>query len=278
MKILSLGAGVQSSTIFLMSCYGDIEKIDCAIFADTGWEPKAVYKWLEFLKREGEKYGIKIYETGAKNRETGKFRNIKQDALISQVRGNKQNGKRHVSMPYFVLSPDGDRGMIRRQCTGEYKIIPIQKKQRELLGYKPGQRIPEGSIEVWKGISTDESRRATMSTVKWIDFRYPLIEMRMSRGDCLNWFFSRGMEKPPRSSCIGCPFHSDVEWRKMKLESPKEFDEAVEFDKAIRKCGGMRGDVYLHAQRIPLGKIDFSSLEDNGQISFDDECAGVCGV
>ena len=38
LRILSLGAGVQSSAVLLMSCDGVLPKLDCAIFADTGWE------------------------------------------------------------------------------------------------------------------------------------------------------------------------------------------------------------------------------------------------
>jgi 3'-phosphoadenosine 5'-phosphosulfate sulfotransferase (PAPS reductase)/FAD synthetase len=43
LKILSLGAGVQSSTLLLMACKGIIEKPNLAIFADTGWESQATY-------------------------------------------------------------------------------------------------------------------------------------------------------------------------------------------------------------------------------------------
>jgi hypothetical protein len=47
MRILSLGAGVQSTTMALMAAVGEIaDKPDAAIFADTGWEPKAVYDHL----------------------------------------------------------------------------------------------------------------------------------------------------------------------------------------------------------------------------------------
>ena len=38
-EILNLGAGVQSSTVLLMSIHGELPHIDHAIFADTGWEP-----------------------------------------------------------------------------------------------------------------------------------------------------------------------------------------------------------------------------------------------
>ena len=310
MRILSLGAGVQSSTIFMMGCSGELmdrlgETFDCAIFADTGWESKEVYEWFKFIKSEGDKHGIKIHTVTALNKETGAKRNIREDTLIPQVRGDKTNGKRYASLPYFVLGPEETMrrseigkgvkfriisekegmitfkrlGMIRRQCTGEYKIIPIEKMQRKLAGYEPRKRIPAGTIETWKGISTDEMQRASMSVVKWIEFYYPLIELRMSRDDCKNWFTEKGLPQPPRSSCLGCPYHSKNEWRRMKNETPNEWEETVAFDKAIRKCVGMRGDVFLHADRVPLDEVDLSIPEDHGQMSFfDDECAGVCGV
>lgn len=50
LRVLSLGAGVQSTTMALMAAHGEIGPMpDCAIFADTGWEPKSVYDHLEWL-------------------------------------------------------------------------------------------------------------------------------------------------------------------------------------------------------------------------------------
>lgn len=50
LRVLSLGAGVQSTTLALMAAHGEIGPMpDCAIFADTGWEPKAVYDHLAWL-------------------------------------------------------------------------------------------------------------------------------------------------------------------------------------------------------------------------------------
>ncbi len=48
LKVLSLGAGVQSSVMLLMADRGLLgDKPDVAIFADTQWEPKEVYEHLE---------------------------------------------------------------------------------------------------------------------------------------------------------------------------------------------------------------------------------------
>ncbi len=50
LRVLSLGAGVQSTTLALMAAHGEIGPMpDCAIFADTGWEPAAVYEHLDWL-------------------------------------------------------------------------------------------------------------------------------------------------------------------------------------------------------------------------------------
>ena len=50
LRVLSLGAGVQSTTLALMIEHGEIPMVDCAIFADTPSEPKKVYKHLDWLK------------------------------------------------------------------------------------------------------------------------------------------------------------------------------------------------------------------------------------
>ena len=51
LRVLSLGAGVQSTTLALKAAHGEIGPMpDCAIFADTGWEPRAVYEHLAWLR------------------------------------------------------------------------------------------------------------------------------------------------------------------------------------------------------------------------------------
>lgn len=264
MNLISLGAGVQSSTLFLMACFGEIGPYDAAIFADTGWEPPNVYEWLEWLAKVGFQYGLPIYIVQQGN--------ILEDILNSQVR-------RYASMPFFVLSPEGKRGQIRRQCTSEYKITPLKKKERELAGYKKYARIPAGEVIVAKGISLDEAKRASMSDDRWVIFDYPLIELEMTRNDCLNWFDRKGLPLPPRSACVGCPYHTNSEWRKIRDEMPEQWKQAVELDHYIRKMDGMRGDVYLHADMVPLDEVDLTTAEDHGQLSlFRDECQGICGV
>lgn len=273
LDILSLGAGVQSTAVLLMSCEGELPKLDHAVFADTGWEPAAVYQHLDWLTEVATTHGIPVSRVKAGN--------IRQDALISQVRGKKTNGHRFASMPLFTRNPEDPReGMIRRQCTREYKIDPINRFIRgELLDLQPRQRAPEKAVRQWFGISRDEWHRMRDSDAKWRTHYYPLIEKEITRAGCLEWIHDRGYPEPPRSACIGCPYHADAEWRDMKLTRPEEFADACEADDAIRNCGGMRGKVYLHRSCQPLRDVDFRNDFDKGQLSlFSNECSGMCGV
>ena len=149
LRVLSLGAGVQSSTVLLMSCRGVLPKLDAAVFADTQWEPRQVYEHLEWLEAQAREAGIPVHRVTAGD--------LRQHTLEGFVRGSRDKSQRYASLPLHVLQPDGSRGMIRRQCTREYKIEPIERFiRRELLGLRPGQRWPkEHVIDQWFGISAD---------------------------------------------------------------------------------------------------------------------------
>jgi PAS domain-containing protein len=268
MHIISLGAGVQSTTMLLMAGHGEIEpKPKYAIFADTGWEPKAVYAHLEWLKTKALEMGIEII--------TVQKGNIREDIMNGAI-----NKSRTANMPFYVIY-NGEKGIVPRGCTGDYKIQAINKKAREILGYKPKQRIPAGALTKWMGISMDEIYRMKQGQYAWELLRYPLIEKEMTRLDCMNWLTKHGYPIPPKSSCIGCPFHNDRMWLEIKRNHSDEWQEAVEFEKTLHEYGlrGMKGKVYLHKSCRPLEEVD---LQEDQMDLFDDgfmnECAGVCGV
>lgn len=259
MRVLSLGAGVQSSTLLLMACEGEIEKPDCAIFADTGWEPKAVYEWLEWLEKRAAEAGIPVYRVTAGD--------LRADAL--------NNIKGFASIPVYTRNKQGKPSQVKRQCTRDYKIRPIRRKVRELM-----ETAGQTTVEQWMGISLDEATRMRTSDVKYITYRYPLIDRRMTRHDCTLWLERHGYPRPPKSSCVACPFHDDRWWHDLKANSPEEWADAVAFDEAIRR-GKTRidEDAFVHRSLKPLAEVDLSTPEDRGQASlWDAECTGHCGV
>lgn len=265
MNVINLGAGVQSSTMALMAAHGEIEPMpDVAIFADTMAEPLAVYTWLKWLVSQLP-FPVHIV--------------AKDEGLRASVMDAVLN-KTFNKVPFFTESESGG-GLLRRQCTQEFKITPIRQHIRGLLGLGKGQRAPREILATsWIGISTDEASRMKPSRDHYIAHRWPLIEAGMSRFQCLEWMAKKGYPTPPKSACTFCPYHSDAMWRDMKMNDEKSWDDAVIIDKRIRN--GVRGTtqkLYLHRSLKPLDEIDFRNAEDFGQQSmFDDECEGMCGV
>ena len=286
MRILSLGAGVQSSCLALMAQEGLTKhKPDFMIFADTGWEPKFVYEHVEYLKKAITICPIITVERG----------NLREDLIraANPEPGSREEEKsfagRVPNPPLFAARPNGGRvGMLYRQCTHDYKVIPIQKKMRELLGVKPRFRVPKDMIvEQWIGISTDEAMRMKEARMPWLTSRWPLIEMKMSRADCLQWY--RDINKHPmpgKSSCIGCPYHHNDQWKNMQKNYPEDWEDACDLDDKIRH--GLKNtetELFLHKSAKPLRSIDFQAAKPQQNLfgetfdeEFADECEGLCGV
>lgn len=264
--VLSYGGGAQSTALLLMALKGEINGVipDYIIFSDTGWEPKSVYDWIDKVNNYIKKtFGREIIFTNGGN--------IRED-LLNAVK----HGKRVASLPFYTLNDDGERGMVMRQCTMEYKIQPIKRKIKELLGYKKNERVKE-IVHIWKGISTDEIQRVKPMKEKWLVAEHPLVDIvNMDRSACVAYVEREGLGTPPKSSCIGCPFHDDTVWLEMKKHDPKSWNDAVYIDKMIRNMPKLKSQCFLHKSCKPLDEVDFG--ED--QLEFDlfiNECEGFCG-
>ena len=275
-QILSFGAGVQSTALLLMSIKGMLPKLDLAIFSNTGWEPDEVYKHLEWCKVYAADHGIPIVTvTGG---------NIREQTLDSL-------GKGFSSIPLHIINNDGTRGLGRRQCTREFKITPVDNyMRREVMGLKPRQRAPKTcQIYQWMGISYDEMGRAKESRDKYKEHRFPflhnicheaMLDKPWRRNQIKDWLIENYPAiDVPRSACIGCPYHDNTEWRRIK-DDPKAWADAVEFDEAIRHQPDLTGDAFLHRSCKPLKDVDLRTDVEQGQdlLGFMGECDGMCGV
>ncbi len=266
MHVISLGAGVQSTTMALMAAHGEITPMpDAAIFADTGWEPRAVYQHLEWLRSPNVlPFPVHVVNNG----------NIR-DNIRSRL---NTTGGRFAAVPWFTVNEDGSHGMGRRQCTSEFKLTPIMWHIRSLLGVSRRARIAPDSVMVWIGISTDEATRMRPARQRYMVNCWPLIEKGMARRDCVRWLETHDYPPAPKSACIGCPFHSDATWRYMRDHEPDEFADAVLADQQLRSgpARGINATEYMHAQRVPLSQVD---LDSGGQLDlWDAECEGMCGL
>jgi hypothetical protein len=260
MNIMSFGGGVQTVAMALMCVNGDLPMPDSAIFSDPGWEVEATYEYLSWFIPYCENKGMKFHVVSNGN--------IRADALNTE--------RRWATMPLFTLDEKGKKGMLMRQCTNDYKITPVYKKVRKLLGLKPYQRT-KNPANVWLGISTDEASRMKPSRVKYATNYYPLIENNISRAKCLEYIEDCGFPLPPKSACIGCPYHSDMFWQNLKNNMPLEFADACEFDRLVRfnPRKKMKCPMYLHRSCKPLSEVDFTQGQ---QDMFENECEGYCGL
>ncbi len=244
MKILSLGWGVQSFTLAAMSALGELEPLDAAIHADTTHDSVLTYKfaakWTPWL----EARGVNVITVRADDTE-----------VI-----DKYN---HTLIPAF----NNSGGMGKRECTTHWKIVPVRRMIRQLSGGKP--------VEQWIGISLDEIQRANRSGVQYVTNRFPLVEKRITRSACVTWLEKNGLEVPPKSACVFCPYHGLNNWRQTKAVD-EDWQEAVRVDEEIRHVSNNGMTNYLCSARVPLTDLDLSTPEERGQMNWIDECSGTC--
>ena len=126
-----------------------------------------------------------------------------------------------------------------------YKINPVVQKVRQLLNLEKGEkRKKETEVEMLMGISRDEVFRIKTNRIKYITNVYPLVDLKMTREDCLTWMEESKYPKPPRSACTFCPYHSNKEWKEIK-KNKEEWDEkkdADQLDLFQSDCEGMCGN------------------------------------
>ncbi|TRB17817.1 hypothetical protein EXN70_31100 [Rhizobium rhizogenes] len=103
LRALSLGAGVQSTTMAPIAAHGEVGPMpDCAIFADTGWEPKAVYDHLEWLMSPNVlPFPVHVVSAG----------NIRDNLMDAAA------GKRWASIPAFAKT-------VTPAVAGDTSVVP----------------------------------------------------------------------------------------------------------------------------------------------------------
>ena len=273
LTVISLGAGVQSSTMYRMSAVGDLPRVDYAIFADTQSEPRWVYETLDLLERDhGHVIPIIRASVGS----------LQEDL----EKGVNSSGQPFAPVPFWMEGKDGRYAPGRRQCTREYKIDVVKREIRTLLGLKKGERAAgRFRVEEWIGISLDECTRAKPSRESWRTTRWPLLyDVPMRRGDCITWNQDHDFPVPQKSACTFCPYRPAAEYARLRVEQPEVFEEACKIDDMIRSSNsgtmrGMKNEQFVTKLLVPLRDIPpLEELEDQTLDLFDEECEGMCGV
>ncbi len=274
LSTLSLGCGVQSSTIAEMMVEGNLEPVDLALFADTGDEPEYVYDQRDYLKKRLDSVGIPLVT-------------VHKESIIDAIYRSKD---RFAPIPAHTKL-EGKTAILRRQCTREYKIDPIEKRiKRKLLKEGHAKLTSDNKtrmnmdvyITTTLGISLDESTRMKDNRRSWIKNIWPLVARRMTRLDCINWLKKQGLPIPQKSSCRICPFHSHDHWKWVKENWPQDWEHVIKVDDFLRSEGAhftasLKADIFLYRGTVPLKDIDFD--KPSPQLDFFELCdEGYCFI
>lgn len=237
MKILSFGAGMQSTALALMACenvdaerkgrkrpYPLVPVYDLVIFCDLGFEPPWVMEQAEFVHRACDVAGIR-YEM--------------LDTPLYKDFLTNFGERRTVSIPWWTLRDDGHKSKMPRNCTIDYKVEAIAKfVRRDVLGYKKFQRLRDEdkkAHEMHMGFGAEEQRRCKPSPNSLFVNRFPLAEMGLTRED--NYAYIRDVWglKTRASACCFCPFHCNYFYKYLKEHEPLTYERLVQVDNLLEE-------------------------------------------
>ena len=210
--VFSCGGGVQSTACLVLAAQGVIP-YRTFIFANVGdnaEDPRTISYVRDVLRPYAAQHGIEWVDIQRQRR----------DGTPVDLFDELHRPVRSVDIP--VRMANGSPG--NRNCTVNFKIKPIA---RWIKRNAPG-------CTLGKGISTDEPHRATPSREGdgYIS-AYPLIELGVSRQDCLRIVADARLPQPPKSSCWFCPYRTTDSWITMRQQRPELFAKAAELERHI---------------------------------------------
>ena len=237
MKILSFGAGMQSTALALMSCENAFAKTDgkelpyplvpiydIVIFCDLGLEPVWVRKQADFVRRACETAGIRYKEL---------------DAPLYQDLMRDFGKKRVVSIPWWTIDEKGHKSKFPRNCTLDYKVQVISKYVRwELLGYRKHQRLRDEdkkAHEMHLGFSFEEKKRCKESSNPMFVNKFPLVDMMLERKDNYAYIKDVWGLDTKASACCFCPFHRNYFFEHLKHNEPSTYGKLLAVDTLLEE-------------------------------------------
>lgn len=267
MKILSCGAGQQSTALALMSCENAITRenrhplvpvYDAILFCDLGGESEWVYKQVDFIAKSCKRANIPFYVL--------KDRNLKEDYFTNY--GNA----RVCTIPFWSIDENGKKGKMTRHCTIDYKIVQMQNFTRwNLLGYRKGERTKPEDIQAHEmhiGFTYEEQQRIFDSKHKLFVNKFPMVEMGITRAD--NYAYVKeywGLETRG-SACLFCPFHTNYFFEECKCNCKDDYDTILKFDDLLEKgvpdsrIGVPNSKVFISKSRKRIRDLDPEECKD----------------
>ncbi len=125
LKILSLGWGVQSWTMAAMMALDELPRADYVIHADTTYERASTYQFAERWAPWLGEHGVTV----------DTVRGRRNDVVMADHSNS-------VMIPAFTINAEGSKGQVRRQCTHDWKVLPVRRLVRERMAARGIRMAP----------------------------------------------------------------------------------------------------------------------------------------
>ena len=241
--ILSFGAGVNTVALMIM-LVRDGEPLDGVVFADTGGETPATYESVEVAAGYLSAHEIPFTIVKARPRGTDLYETAWRRRVIPSVQW--------------------------RWCTRDFKVNPIHQHYLKLGGH----------INQYIGIAFDEIHRMKDSQDEYITNLYPLVERRMSRGDCIDLIEQAGFPVPEKSGCFFCPFNSTQRWRDLLEHYPSLVDKGIALEENSKHFPNQRLTDQVFRERHRVTLREYRKRLTQGKEAVDvpegQACGGYC--
>ncbi|PLT43535.1 hypothetical protein B8V81_5075 [Paenibacillus pasadenensis] len=270
-SVLSFGGGTQSGYLLEQHFRGEIE-YDFIIFSDTGAEPEFIHEQVAWWQERQRSYGNQTPFLIARH---GSMPAGLEEMLMRYIYTDYQR----LQLPLYCSQLEQQTGemkpagMMPRQCTVDFKIVPVQQAARQAvlreLQLGPRQRLPKDiGFIIDIGFSYDEIRRIQSfqsPQYAYMYLAYPLVEQHVTTEASIQELEAGGCPVR-RSRCYLCPFQCDgsrdigMDWDEIIRAEPLSFLKACWFDEHLRiaqRSGHklLRSLPYLHYTRQPLAQV-----------------------
>ena len=242
-EILNYGGGTQTAAMCVLVTEGKLPRPDAIIAADTGREMPTTWEYLNNVMRPYlATHGLEVHIA---------------DHSFAAVDIYAHNGD--LLLPVYTAPT----GRLSTFCSTEWKHRVVWRYARKQLGFT-------GDLIHWIGFSLDEKRR-----VKTQEFRrYPLIDLMLTKSECVSLIERAGLPLPSKSRCWMCPHQNNAEWREVR-NHPELWQQALELEREINE-NDEYGNIYLHSSRTPLEQ---AQLDEESTREPTRQCGlGLCFV
>lgn len=249
--VIHYGGGRQTVAMLVLIERGLLPRPDRVVIADTGRENPSTWEYREEVAEPlAQSMGLTI-EIAPRELAYVDLYSHQGDLLL----------------PVYTAT-----GKLSAFCSSEWKKYVVRRYLRE-------QGVT--SATAWIGYALDERQRYKPSkedaTGPWYR-RFPLLELNLTKRDCLQIIQRAGLPLPPPSSCYMCPNKANEEWRYLRDNYPPAFEQACVLDEQVREEDIAQGHsgVWLHHSRVPLREAD---LEAEDRKEPGRQCGlGLCWV